>query len=129
MLVALGARAEVLFHVDPASSISKVRLFAELLAQLAAARCSLFVDRREPQLELLRRLRDRGVIADEVDQAFHAIRKAGNAAAHDNSGTEGEALSQLRLARTLAVWLHQTFSRDRTFSRLPSWCRAGAGRE
>jgi len=117
----LGSQAELLFHVDPPASITKVRLLAEDLAQLAAARCSLFVDRREAQLDLLRRLRDKGVVTADVYDAFHAIRKAGNAAAHDNAGTSGEALSQLRLAFFIAVWFHRSFSKDRLTFKQPAF--------
>ncbi|MBN8613744.1 MAG: hypothetical protein J0L92_24320 [Deltaproteobacteria bacterium] len=53
----LGSSAELLFHVDPPASISKVRMLAEDLAQLAAARMGVYVDRREAQIDLLRRLR------------------------------------------------------------------------
>jgi type I restriction enzyme R subunit len=119
MLVALGAQAELLFTVDPAASIAKIRLFSELLAQEAAARCAVYTTREEPQLDRLRRLRERSIFTADVEQAFHTIRKAGNAAAHDNAGDASEALTQLRLARSLGVWFHRTFSRQRTFSPPP----------
>ncbi|MBX7190766.1 MAG: type I restriction-modification system endonuclease [Sandaracinaceae bacterium] len=120
-LVMLGSQAELLFHVDPPASITKVRLLAEDLAQLAAARAGLFVDRREAQVDLLRRLRDKGLVTADVHDAFHAIRKAGNAAAHDNAGTSGEALSQLRLAFVVSVWFHRTFSKDRLTFKQPAF--------
>ncbi len=117
----LGSSAELLFHVDPPASISKVRMLAEDLAQLAAARMSLYVDRREAQIDLLRRLRDKGIVTAEVHDAFHAIRKAGNAAAHDNSGTASDALSQLRLGYFVAVWFHRTLSKDRLTFKPPGF--------
>lgn len=112
-LVDLGAQAERLLHVDAAASITKVRLLAEALAQATAAHIGVFVDRREGQNELLHRLRNERMVTAEVDQAFHAIRKAGNAAAHDNAGTAGDAVKQLRLGHVVAVWFHRTFSKDR----------------
>ena len=117
----LGSSAELLFHVDPPASISKVRVLAEVLAQLAAARMGVYVDRREAQIDLLRRLRDKGIVTADVYDAFHAIRKAGNAAAHDNSGTASDALSQLRLGYFVAVWFHRTLSKDRLSFKPPGF--------
>ena len=67
-LVLLAAQAETLFPIDPVAAITKVRLFAELLTQEAAARVGVYASREENQLELLRRLRDRGALPREVDE-------------------------------------------------------------
>jgi hypothetical protein len=53
-----------------------------------------------------------GVIARESADLFHAIRKAGNAAAHDLHGDPREALHQLRMARELGVWFHRALVRQ-----------------
>lgn len=58
-LVLLASQAEVLFSVDPAASIGKVRAFAELLALEAAARVGVYTSRDENQIDRLRRLRER----------------------------------------------------------------------
>lgn len=114
-LVLLAAQADVLFAVDPVASIAKVRLFAELLAQEASARVGAFTTREEAQLDRLRRLRDRGVLAGDADTAFHAIRKLGNAAIHDNQGDHGSALHALKLAHALGVWFERSFGRGKAF--------------
>ena len=115
----LASQAEVLFPIDPVASIGKLRLFAELLAQEAAARVGVFTSREEAQLDRLRRLRDRGAIAGEAEQAFHAIRKLGNAAIHDNAGDHGAALHALKLAHALGVWFERSFGKGKAFKAPP----------
>ncbi len=51
-----------------------------------------------------------------VGDLFHFIRKAGNAASHDFTGDPATALSGLKNARTLAIWLHRTVTGDRAFA-------------
>lgn len=118
-LVLLATQAEVLFAVDPVASIAKLRLYAELLAQEAAARVGVYASREEPQIDRLRRLRDRGVVAGDADQAFHAIRKAGNRAVHDNAGDHGAALHCLKLAHALGVWFERSFGKGPRFQAPP----------
>lgn len=118
-LVLLAAQAETLFAVDPVASITKLRLFGEVLAQEAAARLGLYTSREENQSDLLRRLRDRGGLGRDVEDYLHAIRRAGNAAVHQNQGDHGTALYTLKIARAAAVWFHRSFSKDRTFKPPP----------
>lgn len=112
----LGALAERYFAEDANTCIIKLRQFAELLAQLTAAKLGLWTSPEESQADLLRRLRDRGVLAREVGDLFHLIRRAGNDAAHDLSGDHATALSCLKNARTLSVWFHRTVTGDRAFA-------------
>jgi len=112
----LGALAERFFAEDANTAIIKLRQFAELLAQLTAAKLGLWTSPEEKQADLLRRLRDRGALTREVGDLFHAIRKAGNAAAHDLDGDHATALSCLKHARTLGVWFHRTLTGERAFA-------------
>ncbi len=112
----LGALAERFFAEDANTTIIKLRQFAELLAQLTAAKLGLWTSPEEKQTDLLRRLRDRGALTREVGDLFHFIRKAGNAAAHDLDGDHATALSCLKHARTLGVWFHRTVTGDRAFA-------------
>ena len=114
-LVRLGALAEKYFADDPNTCLIKLRQFGEVLAQLTAAKVGLYTDPEEKQIELLRRLRDRGVLKGESDRLFHELRKAGNDATHGLSGNQRAALSNLKYARALGIWFYRVFSRDRTF--------------
>ena len=56
-LVLVAARAEQYFPADPVTSLMKLRQFGEMLAQHIAARTGVFTTIKEPQAELLARLR------------------------------------------------------------------------
>ncbi|MER9280710.1 type I restriction-modification system endonuclease [Mesorhizobium sp. M0522] len=115
-LVQLGYFAERFFAEDPNTSLIKSRQFAELITKETAARTANYaLGDREAFSELLRRLRTDRVIPQEVLEIIHAIRKQGNTAVHEFTGSHSEALSNLKLARALAIWFHRTFGGDPRF--------------
>ena len=116
VLVALGTQAELYFATDPAACLFKLRLLTELLAKASAAHHGLFKDHGENQVDLLRRLRDRGVLPREIDDLFHGVRRSGNDAVHRNAGSAGEALQQLKMVRHIAVWFHRAYGGDKAFN-------------
>ncbi|NIK47834.1 type I restriction-modification system endonuclease [Variibacter gotjawalensis] len=115
-LPALGALAERYFRDDPSTSIFKVRQLAEIVAKLIAARSASYRDERETFEEVLRRLSYDRIIPREVSDIFHALRKAGNLAAHEAKGNHTTALTTLKLARQLCVWFHRTFGKQPNFN-------------
>lgn len=115
-LVRLGALAEQYFASDPNTCLIKLRQFSELLAQLAAAELGLYVSDDERQIDLLRRLRDRGLLKGEVDRLFHELRRAGNEATHTHFGNHRTALSSLKYARLLGIWFHRVFTKNPSFN-------------
>jgi type I restriction enzyme R subunit len=115
----LGALAERYFADDPSTALIKLRQFGEVLAQRTAARAGLYTSTDESQLELLRRLRDHGLLPREIGELFHGLRTTGNVATHEIQGNHREALYQLRMARELGAWFHRTF-RERGF-KLPAF--------
>jgi type I restriction enzyme R subunit len=82
LLVRLGMLAEKYFSNDPNTSILKLRQLGEALAQHIASRVGLLRSTEESQFDLVRRLRDEGILPREVAQLFDEIRRAGNAASH-----------------------------------------------
>lgn len=114
-LVALATQAEEHFATDPPTSIAKVRLFAEILAKRAAAKVGLLPLPNETQQTLVDRLFEKNVIGATQRSLFHDMRRAGNAAVHENRGDANEALHQLRMARELAVWFQRTYGNNRKF--------------
>ncbi|MDX2232390.1 MAG: type I restriction-modification system endonuclease [Leptolyngbyaceae cyanobacterium bins.349] len=114
-LVRLGSLAERYFADDPNTCLIKLRQFGEVLAQLTAAKVGMYTDPDEKRVDLLRRLRDRGVLKGETDRLFHELRKVGNDATHGLSGNQRTALSGLKYARALGIWFHRVFSGDRSF--------------
>lgn len=115
-LVRLGILAERYFVDDPNTCLIKLRQFGELLAQLAAANIGLYELENEKQIDLLNRLRDRGLLKGEVDRLFHELRKIGNAATHELSGNHRTALSGLKYARVLGIWFHRVFTKNPNFA-------------
>ena len=89
-LVRLDALAEQYFTSDPNTCLIKLRQFGELLAQLTAANVGLYVSGDERQLDLLRRLRDKGLLKGEFDRLLHKLRLAGNEATIGNLETTGQ---------------------------------------
>lgn len=118
-LVRLGALAEQYFTSDPNTCLIKLRQFGELLAQLTAANVGLYVSGDERQLDLLRRLRDKGLLKGEVDRLFHELRRAGNEATHTDFRDHRTALSSLKYARLLGIWFHRVFTKDPNFNPVP----------
>ncbi|MBU8900842.1 type I restriction-modification system endonuclease [Corallococcus sp. M34] len=116
LLVALGAQAERYFAEDPTTCLMKLRQFAEVLAQRAAANLGLYASTDQSQVDLIRALDSRGALTVEVRQVLHDLRRAGNVAAHEARGTHSQALHGLKLARVLAIWFHRTFGKERGFS-------------
>jgi hypothetical protein len=68
-LARLGALAEWAFHHDPPTTLGKLRLFAELLAKLIAARHAVEIVPGQSFDTVLRLLRDQG-LAPSTDRAF-----------------------------------------------------------
>lgn len=115
-LVRLATLAERYFSEDPSTSLTKVRQFSELMAKLVAAHFGLLRSSEETQSELLRRLKAEAGLQRQVLDVFHYLRKTGNTATHDFTGTHGEALTALKLARQLGIWFHKMVTGNQTFN-------------
>ena len=111
-LLQAAVAAERNVFEDPVTALMRLRQFGELLAQEAAATAGLYADSSDSQLDLLRRLEDRRVLPREVSDLFHDLRRSGNQVTHEGVATRREALHQLRMARTLAVWFQRSFGKQ-----------------
>ena len=118
-LVKLGTQAETYFANDPNTCLIKLRQFGEGLAQLVAAKVGLYEEPEERQVDLLRRLNFRGAVVGQVADAFHEIRKRGNAATHEGYENKGVALNCLKYAKSLGVWFHRTYGGAKGFQAGP----------
>ncbi len=108
-LFRLGLLGEAYFAADPNTTKIKLRQFAELLAQLSAARFGLEVSTQDPFTDILRRLKLEAGIAREVSELFHTLRVIGNQAVHELKGDHSSALAGLKIARQLGIWFHRSF--------------------
>lgn len=114
-LAVLGGLAERYFRDDPSTAIFKLRQFAELTARTIAARHAAY-DARDGFEAVLRRLSYDRIVPKEVADVFHALRKVGNAAAHEAKGGHAEALTALKFARSLGIWFHRTYGQQPRFN-------------
>jgi type I restriction enzyme R subunit len=115
-LAQLGALAERYFTEDPSTSLVKLRQFAEIMAKLLAARTASYLRPDEQLNDLLKRLRADNILPPDVAELFHQIKRVGNQAAHEVTGSHREALASLRIARELGLWFHRTFSGNVKFT-------------
>ena len=112
----LATFAEQFFVRDANTSLIKSRQFSEYMVKEIAAKSGEYDPAlRDSTNELLRRLTTKQVLPREVSDVFHAVRRLGNQATHEFSGTPGEALSALKFCRSLGVWYRRTYGRDPNF--------------
>ena len=110
-LAALGGLAESHTHTDPASALTKLRLFAENLTK------DIYRDERLPKSKktaffcLLKNDAFTAVTPKVVLNKLHALRKHGNKAAHGEPVRTQRALCLLKEAHDLARWLCIQYSK------------------
>lgn len=118
-LLRLATLAERYFSDDPPTAIVKLRSFAEFMAKEIAAQHALLPAGAPSFDEVLSVLRRRSILPQQVADIFHLLRRAGNAAVHEDAGSASEALQALKLARNLAIWFHQSYGGQATFKAGP----------
>lgn len=109
-LARLGVQAERYFAEDPNTCLLKLRQYAELMAQLTAAKAGVYQPEDDNQSDLLGRLKNTGYLPREIADLFHWIRKAGNQANHQFSGNHRSALEGLKVAAQMGFWFQRTFA-------------------
>lgn len=114
----IAALAEQMIHVDPNTSILKIRQFGELMTLLIMKQFNVSLIPKEPQIDKIDRLYKKANLSYEVCKLLHKIRMIGNDANHDLSGSTDEAMVALRCAYDLGVWYHRTFG-DEQFNPPP----------
>lgn len=114
-LANLGGHAEQYAFSDPQSALVKLRCYAEMLTgevyrifRLPTLPNDKFIDRLDSQY--FAEIADRGIL-----DKLHAIRKAGNRAAHEGKFTRGDSVWLLKEAHILGAWLLLTTAKgDKT---------------
>ena len=110
----LGSAAEGAFSGDPNTTLIKLRQLAEALAQDLAARSGIKFDETTSQAVLLSKLNSEIRLDPTIRKLFHTLRIEGNRANHEFKTQHKDAMNGLRIARSLAVWFHQSFSKQGT---------------
>jgi type I restriction enzyme R subunit len=112
----LGALAERYFFDDAPSALIKLRQLGEFMAKDVAARHGLLPSNLATFDDVLRTLKLRTVLPHEVAELFFHLKRLGNAAVHQNTGTASQALSALKVARAVAIWFHRSYGGAPNFS-------------
>jgi hypothetical protein len=108
-LADLGAFAERYAYPDPVSSLVKLRSLAEALTWEVYRLLSLERPVPDDFVNLLTSWQFKTATPRIVQDQLHAIRKAGNRAAHGNQATAQSAASLMQDAYHLAAWFASQF--------------------
>ncbi len=103
--------AEQLIQIDPSSTLSKTRLLSEKISLLIWE----FEDMGElqgKQVDRINQLYYKNVIPEIVKGLLHTIRKSGNKASHDGTGSKEEAHFILKKSFQLSKWFYETYNND-----------------
>lgn len=108
----LGYTAEQTFSSDPNTTLIKLRQLAEALAQDLAVRFGIDFSSETTQADLLFKLQRDMQLAPEIRTLFHTLRIEGNKATHQFQTRHRDAMDGLKVARSLAVWYHQSIGKQ-----------------
>jgi type I restriction enzyme R subunit len=114
LLARLGHAAEQVFSSDPNTTLIKLRQLGEAIAQEMATRSGIVFDRETTQADLLYKLQREIQLDPEIRSLFHTLRIEGNKATHQFQTRHREAMDGLKVARSLAIWYHQSVGKQGT---------------
>ncbi|OGB21781.1 MAG: type I restriction-modification system endonuclease [Burkholderiales bacterium RIFCSPLOWO2_02_FULL_57_36] len=114
LLAQLGQTAEQVFSSDPNTTLLKLRQLGEAIAQELATRSGIVFDRETTQADLLYKLQREIQLDPEIRTLFHTLRIEGNKATHQFQTRHREAMDGLKVARSLAIWYHQSVGKQGT---------------
>lgn len=90
-LYTLGKEAEYQLYQDPAAALIKLRLFGEKLVDRLFGEHQLVPLEENTQHRRLAELKRQGLLPQQVEDILHLIKRKGNAAAHQNVGSQPDA--------------------------------------
>ncbi|MCK0714930.1 type I restriction-modification system endonuclease [Chromohalobacter sarecensis] len=114
LFLQLASAAERAFSSDPNTTLIKLRQLGEAIAQHIAALTGVEFDEQVTQVDLLYRLNRELRLEPAVRELFHTLRIEGNRANHQFRTLHKEAMDGLKIARSLAIWFHQSFGKAGT---------------
>ena len=112
LFIQLAVAAEQSFVSDPNTTLIKLRQLGEALAQHIAASCGITFDDQTSQADLLYHIHRELRLEPIIKDLFHTLRIEGNKATHQFKTAHKDALDGLKIARTLAIWFHQSFGKQ-----------------
>ncbi|WEJ72786.1 type I restriction-modification system endonuclease [Pseudomonas sp. PSE14] len=112
LFLQLASTAEQVFAADPNTTLIKLRQLGEALAQDLASRAGIEFDTNTTQADLLYKLSREIQLDQNIRGLFRTLRVEGNKATHEFRTQHREAMDGLKVARALAIWYHQSFSKN-----------------
>ncbi len=110
-LFAVCEIAEKLIYIDPSSTLSKARLFSEKTSTIIWE-FEKMGELHGTQVDRINQLYYKNAIPEIVKGLLHTIRKSGNKASHDGTGSKAEAQFILKKCFQLAKWFFETYNND-----------------
>ncbi len=110
VLANLGSTAENYLYTDTNSCLIKLGLFGETIVNLM-----LTLDRLEPptfdntHAHRIKLLKKEGLISQNIDDIFYALRMARNKAVHSGYESFEDSVTLLEMAHNLGIWFMQTY--------------------
>jgi len=115
----LATVAEDVLHLDPNTTLVKLRQLSEALAKDIATRLTIPSYRYNNQNDLIFEIDRKLNLSPDVKSLFHVLRKRGNKAVHEFTATQYNAIESLKIAYQLALWYHRTFGEDEAYEAEP----------
>ncbi|AIZ63740.1 hypothetical protein PK28_08610 [Hymenobacter sp. DG25B] len=111
-LYTLGKEAEFLLYQDPVAALFKLRLYGEKLVDRLFSEHQLAPLVENTQHRRLEELKRQGILPRQVEDILHLIKRKGNVAAHQNTGTAEDAALLLESAYHLGKWLLDAYGEN-----------------
>lgn len=110
LLCNLGRAAEYNLYQDPATSLFKLRQYGEYMAKQIFETYGMELPEDTKFQNLIFILRNDGILPNSVVDYFTILRKKGNNAVHDYTGSTDEATTSLLSAFKLGKWFYESYS-------------------
>lgn len=111
-LANIGASAEYYAYSDPASSLTKSRIFGEKITDLLLNTYNIQYDELSTFSDRLRLIKYNNILPITILDLLYGIKQKGNIASHENIGTTEEAITILQSCFTVAKWFWGVYSRN-----------------
>ena len=103
--------AEELIQIDPSSVLTKTRLLSEKITGLIWEFEDLEPFHGNP-VDRINQLYYKNILPEIIKGLLHTVRKSGNKASHDGTGSKEEALFILKKCFQLTKWFYETYNND-----------------
>lgn len=109
---ALGMVAERSLFFDPSNTLTKLRIISEKITLLLLEYDEVDNEVRFTQIQRLNLIKIKCGVPEEILDILHSVRKSGNDASHEGTGSLGEARFLLRKMFYVCVWFYELYEDD-----------------